>query len=178
MSNLPAPVTPAEAEAVWAGMAHPSARRVATALTQSGRSVHFATVARWKLQGWRPVEHGAHPLEMAMRAIDVALPVLTGDATMTANDFVRAHPLANGLMEASPQALLSLAMHEAATVQIIVASELCRHAGELISSRPNEVAALLKALAATSRALNSVPGQVRDLIRAEDEARATSASKG
>jgi hypothetical protein len=178
MNNLPAPVTPAEAEAVWAGMAHPSARRVATALTQSGRRIHFSTVARWKAEGWRSVEHGAHPLEMAMRAIDVALPVLTGDATMTANDFVRGHPVAKELMEASPQELLSLAMSEAATLQIIVSSELCRHADELISSRPGEVAVLLNALAATSRALNAVPGQVLDLIRAEDEAMAASASKG
>jgi len=171
MNNLPAPLTPAEAKVVWDRMDHPSARRVATALTQSGRPVHFSTVARWKLQGWRSVEHGPHPLEMARRAIDVALPLLTGDATMTASDFARGHPAAKELMKASPQELLSFAMHEAATVQIVVASELCRHAKELISSRPGEVAVLLKALAATHRALNNVPVEVHDLIRAQDEAR-------
>jgi hypothetical protein len=46
--NLPALVTPAQAKAVWDRMDHPSTRRMATALTQSGRPVHFSTVARWK----------------------------------------------------------------------------------------------------------------------------------
>jgi hypothetical protein len=175
--NLPSPVTPAEAKVVWDRMDHPSARRVATALTQSGRPVHFSTVARWKAEGWRSVEHGPHPLEMARRAIDVALPVLTGDATMTASDFVKANPAAKKLMKAPPEQVLRMAMHEAATVQIVVASELCRHP-ELISSRPSEVAVLLKALAATYRALNNIPVQVLDLIRAQDEARVAAASKG
>jgi hypothetical protein len=78
--NLPALATPSQAKAVWDRMDHPSTRRVARALTQSGRPVHFSTVARWKLQGWRSMESGPHPLEMARRSIDVALPVLTGDA--------------------------------------------------------------------------------------------------
>jgi len=178
MSNLPAPVTPAEAKVVWDHMGHPSTRRVATALTQSGRPVHPSTIARWRAEGWRSVEHSPHPLEMARRAIDVALPVLTGNATMTASDFAKASPAAKELMKAPPLQVLSMAMHEAATVQIVVASELCRHAHELISSRPGEVALLVKALAATSRALNAVPTQVLDLIRAQDEARAAAASKG
>jgi hypothetical protein len=46
----PAPVTPAEAKAVWDRMDQPSTRLVARALTQSGRPVHFSTVARWKLE--------------------------------------------------------------------------------------------------------------------------------
>jgi hypothetical protein len=36
--------------------AHPGARQVATALTQSGPPVHFSTLARWKLQDLLPAK--------------------------------------------------------------------------------------------------------------------------
>jgi hypothetical protein len=74
-----APVTPAQARAVWSSIDRPSARRVARALTQSGKPVHPSTVARWRAEGWRPVEVGLHPLDSAQAALEVAAPVLTGD---------------------------------------------------------------------------------------------------
>src|SRR5215831_11574918 len=46
-------VTPGEAKVIWASIPNPSARRVAKALTQSGRRVHHSTVARWDAKGWR-----------------------------------------------------------------------------------------------------------------------------
>jgi hypothetical protein len=46
----------ARASAGHRRQAHPGARGVATALTQSGPPVHFSTLARWKLQDWRSVE--------------------------------------------------------------------------------------------------------------------------
>jgi hypothetical protein len=49
------PVTPEEAKCVWVSIPNPSARRVAKALTQSGRRVHHSTIARWRAQDWRPV---------------------------------------------------------------------------------------------------------------------------
>jgi hypothetical protein len=55
----------------------------------------------------------------------VALPLLTGDATMTASDFVKADP-------------------------VLVSKELCRHP-ELISTKPAEFAVLLNALTASLR---------------------------
>ena len=57
-----------------------NARRVAKALTQSGRLVHHSTIARWRAQDWRPVAHSLHPLEAARQEIDVAAGVLTSDA--------------------------------------------------------------------------------------------------
>jgi hypothetical protein len=51
MSDFPKPVTPQEAKRVRDRQRRPSARTVAKALTQAGRPVHFATVARWKRQG-------------------------------------------------------------------------------------------------------------------------------
>jgi hypothetical protein len=78
--NLPEPVTPHEAETVWNSIQNPSARRVAKALTQAGRRVHHSTVSRWRVEGWRPVPNRPHPLEAARWALDVAAPVLTGNA--------------------------------------------------------------------------------------------------
>jgi hypothetical protein len=175
--TLPALVTPAEAKAVWDRMDHPSSRRVATALTQSGRPVHFSTVARWKAEGWRSVQSGAHPLEMARRAIDDALPLLTGDATMNASDFLRTHPAAKNLKNAPAEQVLSMAMQQAATLHTLVSMELCCHP-ELIATKPAEFAVLLKALTASLRAINNLHVQVLDLVRTQDEARAASASKG
>jgi hypothetical protein len=39
------PVSPDEAAIVWRSIPNPSARRVAKAMTQAGRRVHFATIA-------------------------------------------------------------------------------------------------------------------------------------
>jgi hypothetical protein len=74
------PVTPAEAQAVWENISAPSTRRVARALSQGGKCVHHSTIARWRAEGWRPVPTRPHPVETARRALDVAAPLLTGDA--------------------------------------------------------------------------------------------------
>lgn len=88
MSRLPAPVTPSDAQLVWQSQTRPSARTVARALTQAGRRVHFTTVARWKREGWRSVPTQEHPLDEALRALDTAVPVLTGDEMSRAEDLV------------------------------------------------------------------------------------------
>jgi hypothetical protein len=77
--SLLKPVTPEEAKRVWVSIRNPSARRVAKALTQSGRRVHHSTVARWRAQDWRPVANSLHPLDAARQALDMAAGVLTGD---------------------------------------------------------------------------------------------------
>ena len=120
------------------------------------------------------MEHGPHPLEMARRAIDVALPLLTGDATKNASDLVKTDPLARELMKAPPEQVLSMAMHEACTVHILVATALCRHP-ELIPMKPAEFAVLLNALTASLRAINDLHVQVLDVVRTQDEARVASA---
>src|ERR1700678_3676628 len=82
MRNLPAPITPAEAKRVWEHLPRPSARRVATALRKPGRGdIPFPPIARWRAQKWKPVQHGPPPIEAARLALDVAAPVLTGNAT-------------------------------------------------------------------------------------------------
>jgi hypothetical protein len=81
------PVTPDEAAAVWRSIQNPSARRVAKALTQAGRRVHFATIARWRSQGWRPVANGPRPIQTAREALEVAARLLTGDPAIGAEVF-------------------------------------------------------------------------------------------
>jgi hypothetical protein len=61
--SLLKPVKPKEAKRIWGGIPNPSARRVAKALTQSGRRVRHSTIARWCAQDWRPVAHSLPPLE-------------------------------------------------------------------------------------------------------------------
>jgi len=73
------PVTPEEAKRAWVSIPNPSARRVAKALTQSGRRAHHSTIARWRAQEWRPVAHSLHPLKAARQRLDMAAGVLTGD---------------------------------------------------------------------------------------------------
>jgi hypothetical protein len=69
--SLLKPVTPEEAKRVWVSIPNPSARRVAKALTQSGRRVHHSTIARRRARDWRPVAHSLHPLEAARQALDM-----------------------------------------------------------------------------------------------------------
>src|SRR5277367_5470046 len=52
---------------------------LARALSQTGRTIHHATVSRWAAQGWRPVAYRPHPVEAARQALDLAAGVLTGD---------------------------------------------------------------------------------------------------
>src|SRR5438128_8210754 len=77
--SAPKTVTPEEARRVWVSIPNASARRVAKALTQSGRRVHHSTIARWRAEDWRPVAHSLHPLDAARQRLDMAAGVLTGD---------------------------------------------------------------------------------------------------
>jgi len=89
-AELPPPVSPLEAKRVWDEQRRPSSRSVAEALTQAGRSIHFTTVARWKRREWQVEARLEHPLAAAMRMVDLAVPLLTGDPTTKAMDIFRA----------------------------------------------------------------------------------------
>jgi Lhr-like helicase len=66
-----------------------------------------------------------------------------------------------------------MAMHQAAILFTLVSIEVRRHP-EIIWTKPGEFAVLLNAMVAALRALDGVDVQVLDLIRAQDEARASS----
>jgi hypothetical protein len=84
MRQAPPLATPQEAKAVWEGQQRPSARTVATALTQAGRPVHFTTINRWRRQGWRTGSIGR-----GRAAPDGALPASTGDPRVDREHRVR-----------------------------------------------------------------------------------------
>src|SRR5436190_2737379 len=66
MANLPL-TDPTLAKQVWESMPNASTRRVARKLRQAGASISHMTVARWRNQGWRPLDgEQQHPLEVAL----------------------------------------------------------------------------------------------------------------
>lgn len=94
-----APVTPEEARRVWESMDRPSCRRVALALTQSGRPVGHDSISRWRRAGWQAGAPRQPPQPRA--ELDAAVPVLTGDPQRRLDSLPA---LALGRGEASPEA--------------------------------------------------------------------------
>jgi len=162
MSTLK-PVTPEEAKRVWISIPNPNARRVAKALTQSGRRVHHSTIARWRAQDWRPVAHSLHPLEAARQTLDVAVSALTGDPIGGVKALVEQGSSQHDLGALSDHELLRKASREI-LVAINVASDALRsQLSYLITTRATETATLLNALNAGLRAacdgLEQIPEQ-------------------
>jgi hypothetical protein len=146
------PVTPDEAVIVWRSIPNPSARRVAKALTQAGRRVHFATVARWRAQGWRPVARRPHPVEEARAGLEVAARLLTGDPALGADILVRQSQVGEQLGSLSDGELLRRSIRELMIVQIVLCQVLGTRSVFLVQEKIAETGVLLKALAHASRA--------------------------
>jgi hypothetical protein len=121
---------------------------VARALSQSGRPVHPSTIARWRAEGWRPVEVGLHPLDAARAALEVAAPVLTGDPAGGAQVLPGGDDLRDELENLAEPELLMRAVRAMCITNILVCGELQRQVENLIRTRPKEMAVLLGALAA------------------------------
>src|SRR5258708_527772 len=143
--SIPKRVTPAEAKIVWASIPNPSVRRVAKALTQSGRRVHHSTIARWHAKGWRPVAHCLHPLEAARQAIDVAAGVLTGNPVAGVEAFVKPNGRRQELEGMSDRELLRKASRETLVVINLVCYVLRPQLPPLIATKTTETATLLNA---------------------------------
>ena len=155
-ADLPTPVTPLEAKHVWDGQRHPSSRRVAKALTQAGRSVHFTTVARWKAQGWRPVASDQHAIETARTSLDAAIPLLTADPTMTANVFVEQDAEQRKKLEQlDDKELLKRAVRELAIVVVMIAQALHGRLDTLVGAKMAELAVLVRSLSACLKAVTA-----------------------
>jgi len=149
--SLLKPVTPEEAKRVWVSIPNPSARRVAKALTQSGRRVHHSTIARWRAQDWRPVAQALHPLEAARQALDMAAGVLTGDplaGLRVLSDEDGSQQEIEGL---SDRELLREASREMLVAIRLVSHVLPSQLPSLIHTKAAETATLLNALTAGLR---------------------------
>jgi hypothetical protein len=150
--SLLTPVTPEEAKRVWISIPNPNARRVAKALTQSGRRVHHSTIARWRAQDWRPVAHGLHPLEAARQALDMAAGLLTGDPVVGLTFLSDEDGRQQELEGLSDRELLRKASREMLIAISLVSDVLRSQLPHLMATKTTETATLLNALNAGLRA--------------------------
>ena len=172
--SLLKPVTPEEAKRVWVSIPNPSARRVAKALTQSGRRVHHSTVARWRAQDWGPVANNLHPLEAARQRLDMAAGVLTGDPVAGLKVLSDEHK------DGNQQELESLGDREVlreASREMLIAISLVSHVMRsqlptLVATKVTETATLVNALTAGLRAavdglkqFHHLPGQAGHAVK-------------
>jgi hypothetical protein len=172
MSLLKA-VTPEEAKkGVWVSIPNPSARRVAKALTQSGRRVHHSTVARWRAQDWRPVAHSLHPLDAARQALDMAAGVLTGDPLARVEILSRKDGSQQELEGLSDRELLRESSREMLIAVRLVSHVLPSQLPHLMATKTMETATLLNALNAGLRAaadgleqFHHLPGQAGHAVK-------------
>jgi hypothetical protein len=146
MVDLAPGVTPSEARRVWDAQDRPSARSVARALTQSGRPVHFTTIARWKREGWRSVPVREHPLGLAMRAVDFAAPVLTGEPMTRAEGLVRDSHEISDLVHLSQAERLNRSIDESCRAAIALSKQMCVDANRLVQDNPGGAGNLLVAI--------------------------------
>ncbi len=164
--SLLKPVTPEEAKRVWVSIPNPSARRVAKALTQSGRRVHHSTIARWRAEDWRPVAHSLHPLEAARQALDMAAGVLTGDPLAGLKVLSDEDGRQQELEGLSDRELLREASREMLIASRLVFEVLPSQLPHLMATKTIETATLLNAVTAGLRAavdgleqFHHLPGQ-------------------
>jgi hypothetical protein len=145
----------------WRSIPNPSARRVAKALTQAGRRVHFATIARWRAEGWRPVANGPHPIEAARDSLEVAARLLTGNPAIGAEVFLRQSQAVEQLGSLSDGELLRRSVRELMILQIVLCKIIDSRSAFLIQEKIAETGLLLKALAHASRAAAHALSQPR-----------------
>jgi hypothetical protein len=151
---------------------NPSARRVAKALTQSGRRVHHSTIARWRAQDWRPVANSLYPLDAARQAIDVAAGVLTGDPVAGAEILSGEDGRQQELQGLSDRELLRKASREMLIAIRVVSHVLPSQLPHLMATKTMETATLLNALNAGLRAavdgleqFHYLPGQAGHAVK-------------
>lgn len=170
--SLLKPVTPEEARRVWVSIPHPSARRVAKALTQSGRRVHHSTIARWRAQGWRTVPQSLHPLDAARQRLDMAAGVLTGDPVAGLKALNAENGTQQQLEGLSDRDLLRKASREMLIAVRLVSHVLPSQLPQLMATKTMETATLLNALTAGLRAavdglgqFHHLPGQAGQAVK-------------
>ena len=158
--------TPALAKAVWERQKSPSSRSVARAMTQSGYSVHFTTVDRWRKQGWRNVT-SVHPLDRARASLGSALPLVTEDPTIVIGEFIERRmditSDADSILKRSDSELIRQTARQTMIAASLVACDLREGAENYVATQPAETGALLASLAEAIRAAAAAMIQARNL---------------
>jgi len=128
-------------------MPNATTRRVARKLSQAGVPISHMTIARWRSQNWRPLEHEQqHPLEAARASLDDAVPLLTGDPLTTATSFIRDSAELETLEQLTDDELQRRAAREVAICVYVVAKAMVAKAAVVVA-KPAEVGILMRALA-------------------------------
>jgi hypothetical protein len=146
MRELRRRVTPEEAKRVWGSQRHPTPRSVARALSQTGRKVDSKTIARWEAQNWKPGPAQRQPLEAAEDRLDTALPLLTGDPTLSVRSILNMQETAKMVESLTEDELLRLRTRALRTAGIVISLQLARRVDELIPARLEEFTILFKAV--------------------------------
>jgi hypothetical protein len=156
----------------WVSIPNPSARRVAKALTQSGRRVHHSTIARWRAQDWRPVAHSLHPFDAARQALDMAAGVLTGDPVAGVEILSREDGRQQELEGLGDRELLRNASREMLIAIRLVSHVLPSQLPHLMATKTMETATLLNCLTAGLRSAvdglvqsHHLPGQAGHAVK-------------
>jgi hypothetical protein len=93
---------------------------------------------------WESHSRPEHPLTAAMRMLDLAVPVLTGDPTTKAMDIVGA--TAANTKGMTDDQRLHQAIREGYVTNILLCRAFRDQLGDLIPSKPAETAVLIRAL--------------------------------
>jgi poly-gamma-glutamate capsule biosynthesis protein CapA/YwtB (metallophosphatase superfamily) len=161
MADLPL-ADPTLAKQVWDSMPNASTRRVARKLRQAGASISHMTVARWRNQGWRPLDgEQQHPLELALASLDDTVPVLTAHPLTTAAGIVQAIAEGEALEKLTDDELLRKTAREVAIAVYVVAHAMIYKA-EVMATKPAEAGFLAQALAKCFAAATAAFGQLRN----------------
>jgi hypothetical protein len=147
-----AKATPEMARGVWDAQRRPSLRRVAHALTVGGHPVSHTTVARWKLQNWRPVKSD-HPLEVARGQLDAVAPLVSRNPETTVADLLDDPAHQRDLGEATDAEILRRAAREVAVATKLVAKEIQKR-----STTAFNMAEITPALLSVANCLTALPG--------------------
>ena len=105
---------------------------------------------------------GLGPIDAARANLDIAVPILTGDLSTTAEDIVNRSEAKPQLEKLSDKELLTAAARQTLVTFALVEQELNAHVAELVANKPRETAVLIKALAEMSEAAS---GAFRELYR-------------
>src|SRR5262249_41569216 len=107
-----------EVKALWDSMSSPSVRKVAAALTASGKPISYASVQAMKTRDWKPAD-----LKEVMKQLDATVPVLTKNPTSKATDLASREPVS-----------VAEVMQESLRVLNGILGEMQRQAPELIAN--------------------------------------------
>jgi hypothetical protein len=137
------------AKLVWQGIRwRPGSRKVARKLLQAGFFAHHTTIARWRRQGWPATGKGQESIDAALTGVDIAAPLLTGNAKTTADELVNLSEAKTQLEGLSEKELVTAAARRALITFTLVEEQFNAQLPDLLKEKPAETGALVDALAA------------------------------